>query len=165
MQHKYIAKLISYDFEITYKQGKENTVVDALSRLPTTELVVLVVSSPVGSLMPKVEESWQNDPQLQKVISELQAGREVDGGYYWEGQLLKKKGRLVVGNSTELRQKLIGLFHNTALRGHSGNQATYKRLQLVFHWKVLDKDVRNFVRNCSTCQICKYDTSKPSGLL
>lgn len=57
LQQKDIAKLISYDFDITYKQGRENIVADALSRLPTAELAALVVSSAVESLMLEIEES------------------------------------------------------------------------------------------------------------
>ena len=31
-QHKWVTKLFGYDYEIIYKNGKENVVVDALSR-------------------------------------------------------------------------------------------------------------------------------------
>lgn len=79
--------------------------------------------------------------------------------------MLKKKGRLVVGKDVRLRQKLIGLFHNSAMGGHSGSQATYKRLQLVFYWKGMEREVRAFVRECTICQVCKYETNKPAGLL
>lgn len=78
LQQKYIAKLINYDFDKTYKQGKENTLANALWRLPTAELVALVVSSPMEILISEIKESWKNDNQLQKIIEELHAGREVD---------------------------------------------------------------------------------------
>lgn len=29
----------------------------------------------------------------------------------------------------------------------------------------MDKDVRNYVTECGICQVCKYDTSRPAGLL
>lgn len=31
-QHKWVTKMMGYDYEIIYKKGKENVVVDALSR-------------------------------------------------------------------------------------------------------------------------------------
>lgn len=52
-----MAKLFNYDFEITYKQGKDNAAADALSRLPTAELMTFTMSTPTGSLMPEVERS------------------------------------------------------------------------------------------------------------
>lgn len=64
-----------------------------------------------------------------------------------------------------LRNKIIGLMHNTTEGGHSGVQATVKRLQLTFYWSGMERDVRNFVRQYPTCQTCKYDPIKPRGLL
>ena len=42
-QQKWVTKFLRYDYEITYKKGKENVVVDALSRLPE-QVEFLVVS-------------------------------------------------------------------------------------------------------------------------
>lgn len=43
--------------------------------------------------------------------------------------------------------------------------ATYKRLASVFHWKGLERDVRQFIRACETCQRFKYETVASPGLL
>ena len=70
-QQKYIAKLFRYDFKITYKKGSDNTAADALSRLPSSELVALTLSSHTSSLLPEIEASWQNDPHIQAIIAKL----------------------------------------------------------------------------------------------
>lgn len=49
--------------------------------------------------------------------------------------------------------------------GHSGRDATTRRLKTFFSWKVLHKDVSSFVRNCVVCQASKYDPSTYPGLL
>lgn len=49
--------------------------------------------------------------------------------------------------------------------GHSGVGATTKRIAAVFYWKGLEKEVRNFVRECEVCQRCKYERVSSPGLL
>lgn len=79
--------------------------------------------------------------------------------------MLRRKRKLVVGGDKPLQNKIIGLMHNSVEGGHSGVQATVKRLQLTFYWHGMEKDVRNFIRQCATCQTSKYNPTKPVGLL
>ena len=51
--------------------------------------------------------------------------------YSWQGDQLRRKGKLVVGQDTALREKLLSLFHNSPTRGHAGAEATMKRLGSV----------------------------------
>nr|GEZ84106.1 reverse transcriptase [Tanacetum cinerariifolium] len=46
-QHKWITKLLGYDFEIHYKPGKDNRVADALSRIDTP--ISLAISTPTAT--------------------------------------------------------------------------------------------------------------------
>jgi hypothetical protein len=39
-----------------------------------------------------------------------------------------------VGNNSTLRTKIASSFHELALRGHSGINATYKRVKKMFWW-------------------------------
>ena len=71
----------------------------------------------------------------------------------------------MVGNDAQLKSKLLQLFHNPAVGGHSGVQATTKRLQLLLYWKGLEKDVRNYIRSCTVCQTCKPENINTPGLL
>ena len=40
-----------------------------------------------------------------------------------------------------------------------------QRVKGVFYWKGVAKDIQAYLRNCSVCQRCKYDTAAYSGLL
>lgn len=42
---------------------------------------------------------------------------------------------------------------------------TYKRIASAFYWKGLERDVRQFVRACETCQCFKYETVASPALL
>ena len=106
------------------------------------------------------------DPKLQQLIQELDGSKSaVSSKYTWTGGILRKKGKLMVGSDAELRKRLIAVFHDDLMGGHSGVLATSKRLAGVVYWKGLKRDVRNFIRQCHTCHLVKYDTAKPKGLL
>lgn len=56
---------------MVYKKGVENGVADALSRRPATEAVVCSVSSSVPQWLIKVLDSYNQDPQAQKLLTKL----------------------------------------------------------------------------------------------
>lgn len=63
----YLSKLLGYDFEVQYKPGLENKVADALSRLPpTAHLAVLLVPSIID--VQKIQEEVLEDPKLIQII-------------------------------------------------------------------------------------------------
>lgn len=49
--------------------------------------------------------------------------------------------------------------------GHSGRDVTHQRVKNIFYWKGMIKDIQQYIRSCSVCQQCKYDTSAYPGLL
>ncbi|KAI3756033.1 hypothetical protein L1987_55845 [Smallanthus sonchifolius] len=80
--------------------------------------------------------------------------------------LLKRKGKLVVGNDDVLRLDIIHQCHDSYLGGHSGFHATLQRLKSMFYcWKGQNKTVREVVRQCHVCQQAKYETVASPGLI
>lgn len=79
--------------------------------------------------------------------------------------MMKTKGNLGVGNDLNLRSQLLKLFHGDAIGGHAGITATYRRFAAIFYWKGLEKDVCNFVKECTVCQRNKpEDVASPGPL-
>ena len=72
---------------------------------------------------------------------------------------------MLIGSTGELKQKLITSFHDSALGGHSGENATYKRIKLIFHWHGMKKDTTEYVKQCAVCQINKNEHTPYPGLL
>ena len=105
------------------------------------------------------------DPSLVHLLHKLQNSPTHPSKYNWVGNQLRRNGRLVVGQDAKLRQELLSLFHNSPVYGHSGAEATMKRLGSICYWKGLKKDVRAFVRNCHICQQFKYDPATSPNLL
>lgn len=71
----------------------------------------------------------------------------------------------MVGDDDALKQDLLHHFHATSQGGHSGIQATTKRLCAQLYWKKMRKDVKIFVRHCVVCQRFKPELVRPPGLL
>ena len=71
-QHTWLAQLMSYDFDIVYKKGRENGVADALSRLPSQEISCMALSSMSPLLYQQVVDSYGEDEGIQKLLQELQ---------------------------------------------------------------------------------------------
>ncbi|XP_061375179.1 uncharacterized protein LOC133317331, partial [Gastrolobium bilobum] len=66
-QHKWVAKLMGFDFEIQYKPGLENKVADALSRMMECK----VMSTPVSSDLQKLSDEALADAGIKKMITEI----------------------------------------------------------------------------------------------
>ena len=133
---------------------------DAFSRIPTAEFYVISVFQ--TDLFKKIQHSWLQDAHL---IHKTKSQARVHGKYTWHGDQLRGKGKLVVGSDSVVHTELLQHFHTSAIGGHSGFEATMKRIFSVVYWKGLKKSVKQFVRECTTCQRCKYDTTTYPGLL
>ncbi|GKC16027.1 retrotransposable element Tf2, partial [Tanacetum coccineum] len=85
--------------------------------------------------------------------------------YQWTGKELRRNNKLVIGNDTTLKQKLLHWMHNSPQGGHSGISATLKRIQSLFYWPKLRTDVQTYIKECEVCQKCKADLAASPGLL
>ncbi|PWA55521.1 hypothetical protein CTI12_AA426720 [Artemisia annua] len=150
-QMKWLPKLLGFDYEILYKNGSENKAADALSRIPTSAQLLHLALSTITSDY-KLVEDLEKNPQSHKHYALLQ------------GQL-RRKGKLVVGNNEPLRLALLNYFHSDPSGGHSGVQATMKRVTSFCYWRKLRQQVKTFVANCGVCQANKPDLSTYPGLL
>lgn len=66
---------------------------------------------------------------------------------------MKRKGKVVVvvGQDTDLRNKIFELFHSGVVGSHSRVHATRHRMSSMVYWKGLSKDVKQWVKECITC--------------
>ncbi|GJR06393.1 retrotransposable element Tf2 [Tanacetum coccineum] len=143
-QFKWLPKLLGYDYEIMYKTGSENVVADALSRMDSNgEFLQISFSSVSSGVWDKVKDSWKNDLDTQNLIKSLEHHSYKGNKYSWTGEILKRKGKVVVRNDPELRKELGSLIY----------------------WKGLKKMVKQMVRDCDVCQRQKPDLSAYPDLI
>nr|XP_009799169.1 PREDICTED: uncharacterized protein LOC104245276 [Nicotiana sylvestris] len=106
-QLKWITKLMRYDFEIEYKNVKENKAADAPSRLPLVELSAMTLSTVKTELLEAIMKSWELDEELKSTIQALKDRSSNDKGYTFIHGQLRKNGKLVVGPDLPLRKEIL----------------------------------------------------------
>ena len=92
-EQKWVTKLFGYDYEIVYKKGKENVVVDALSR-KYEEGSLFSLSFIVANWLQAIRQKWFQDPKISSLIQKLQQDPQVDPRYYWHNEDFLYKGHL-----------------------------------------------------------------------
>ena len=65
----------------------------------------------------------------------------------------------------DLREEILGHFHNSKEGRHSRWLRTYIKVKHFFYWEGLKKEVKELVARCDTCQKVKSDPRAPMGLL
>jgi hypothetical protein len=157
-------KLLGYNYTIEYKKGKENKVVDALSRVKHN-LLTIFSSAAIPVWVTEVAKSYADDTKCKELIQQLTVVPTSLPNHTFSKGLLRYKIKIYVGSTTDLRTKLIASLDNSELGGHSGEKTTYERIKLLFHWPGLKQQVVEFIKQCPICQINKAEHCKYPGLL
>lgn len=159
-QQKWLHKLLGYDFSIEYKPGKENIVVDYLSRS-----FFMAWSQPQLSILSNLREAILVDPKLKAIVDLCITNHPPNPNYSVHDHLLFWKGRLVLPADHEIVQKILHEFHSSMLGGHAGFARTLARISAQFFWHGMNRDIKAYVQNCLTCQQAKTEATLPAGLL
>ncbi|MCQ7691340.1 Ty3/Gypsy family RNase HI domain-containing protein [Salmonella enterica] len=127
-QQKWVTKLLRFDYEITYKKGKENVLADALLRLPE-QAKVSAISLPTTGLLEDIREEWKKDPEISNIIKKLEEDPSAIAHYTWDSRDLHYKGRIVLILDSPCIKIILHEMHSTPSAGHSGFLRTYKRVK------------------------------------
>ncbi|UYV74788.1 hypothetical protein LAZ67_12000984, partial [Cordylochernes scorpioides] len=129
---RWILSLSSKSCNIVHRSGKQQTHVDALSRLPVVNIATQ-----------ELQEHQQNSD-----LSFLKNSHTHDGVV-----MIKRKGvfKAVVPNS--LTKKILEEYHDSL--SHPSITKTCKLLTQCYWWKGITTDIKNYVRSCKSCQLVK----------
>jgi hypothetical protein len=165
-QQKWLYKLLGFDFSIEYKKGRENIVVNALSRRDETvskeeqksaELVAL--SSPTPNWVEVIKEEVDNDKDLQELIQRVKDGEALGPWQHREGVLFYKD-RIYLSENSSLISAILEQIHGGF---HEGYHKTFQRIRANFYWKGMRSRIKTFIRECEVCH--KVEVTTPKGLL
>ena len=126
-QQKWVSKLMGYEYEITYKKGKDNLGEDDLSRTFDDHASLSAISMPIPNWLQSVQQGSFNDSSLSQIIQQLASNPSLVSHYSWDGSSMRYKGRLVLPQSTDLHQVVFYEFHASPAAGHSRFLKTYER--------------------------------------
>lgn len=164
LQHKYMAKLMGFNYKIEYKKGSENGAADALSRRDSqAELEQITILQPAW--VQELNDSYVGDPLAQEGIAECTIEPQGVSFYQYCDGILKYKGKLYVGETSGLRARIIQHIHESNIGGHSGIENTYQKICNTFYWPGLRMQVKELVKTCHICQISKHEHVRQPGFL
>ncbi|KAH0635854.1 hypothetical protein KY289_035769 [Solanum tuberosum] len=93
-QQKWLTNLVGYDFRIIYRPGKQNSVVDVISR--NSDASLMAISARTFNLEQELKSFNQSHPKLLAIQQALQRDVENHGDFQFNDRLLFFKGRLVI---------------------------------------------------------------------
>lgn len=99
-------KLLGYDFVVEYKKGSLNVVVDALLRSDEEEIEVNAVLVVVPTWIQDLHE-YETNAQLVELKRKWELGELDISKYQCKGNLLLRKGRVVIGDTSEMKIKIL----------------------------------------------------------
>lgn len=159
----------TFDMDVKHIPGKQNVVADALSRI---NLATALVAKADPALRQKIIAAYTEDSVAATALQLIQQKKScqfvlVGDLLYFTGGKKKLRGaiRLYIPQADNLRQTVIAECHDTLYCGHLGRDATLARVQRLFYWEGVSKDVRDYVSTCPTCLADKPRTGKVLGLL
>jgi hypothetical protein len=102
-----VTNLFGYDYEIIYKKGKENVVVDALSWKYEDEGFLFSLSFIVRDWIQVVHQEWLQDPKISSMLHQLQPNSLVSQGYSWHNEEIRYKGSLYLCKQSQLKSTML----------------------------------------------------------
>jgi hypothetical protein len=164
---RWMVLLSEFDFEIKHIKGKENRVVDALSRSMKV-IHLAVVSTCESNIKERVKSAHKTYTFFNTVKSYLEqepTGLKYEGYQLLNDGLLTYKGRLYIPNCGNLKRFIMDEIHKIPYIGHPGYRKMITTTKKLFYWPVLKMEIANYLAKCLECQQVKVENIHLAGLL
>jgi hypothetical protein len=166
-QRKWLEFLSEYDFDINYIKGKQNKVVDALSRR-VHKLHATTISMYQTDIKRKIMEVANADLQYRELVTKLQKGKipqKVDNYNLGIDGILLHKNIIFVPNFQDLKCMIFHEMHNVPYAGHPRYRKTVAAIKSHYFWPGMKKEIVEYIARCMEFQKVKDKHRNPTGLL
>ncbi|GKE82336.1 putative reverse transcriptase domain-containing protein, partial [Tanacetum coccineum] len=162
-QRCWIELFSGYDCEIRYHPGKENVVVDALSKKERVTpkrfkaMNMILQLSIKDRILTAQKEAADESIGFQKGLDEIIEQRSDGTLYYLDRIWVPWKG--------DVRTLIMDEAHKWKYSVHPGADKMYYDFRDRYWWPRMKKDTAEYVSKCLTCLKVKVEHQRPSGLL
>lgn len=118
IQQQWLPELLEFDYEIQYRQGKDNVAADALSRVEGAEVLHTAMSVLDCDLSKEIQEGYNQDRAVLEIIEKLKKDPKSKKHFSWVQNILRRKSKIAVHVVSEVRSKILERLHSSGVGGH-----------------------------------------------
>jgi hypothetical protein len=107
-------------------KGKENVVVDSLSRKYEEEGSLFSLYFIVANWLQSIHQEWLQDPKRFHLIQQLQQDSQASPRYYWHNEEIFYKGHLYLSKQSNLKSPVLSKLHASPTIENLGFTKTYE---------------------------------------
>jgi len=138
--------LALFNVDIRHKPGKDDVVLDALSRKHQLRMVYVGETK----LQKEVRLASCRDAFAKKIRQNIQNGAKSH--FHLQNGLLCYKQRRLYVLKRRVKELLLKECHDGPLAGHGGAKRTTTFLKKSYYWPNLKDDAEEYVKICLVCQ-------------
>ena len=112
-----------------------------------------------------ITDSYGDDNHCKQLMQELALSTEGHTKFSFQSGVYRYKGRIYIGQSSTLRDKIFDSFHSSVFGGHSRSRVTIQKIKQLFYWPKMKEYITTKVPECPVCQISKTEKIQYPGLL
>ena len=110
--------MLGYYYELIYKKGHDNVVVDALSRQFEDESTLLWIPLAITNWNEEARKEWFSHPSLSQLINNLREDPNSSTDYSWKDDMLRYKDQAVI--SPTLKTCILKELRSSPTAGNLG---------------------------------------------
>lgn len=116
-QQFYLTKLLGFQYEITYRSRKSNTVADALSRQRDFTAYCNTLSVVQNPIIVAIQRANEELKEMREWHLQYEQGR-LPFGYTIKEGMVFFQNRILVPNVQELKREIFHAYHEIPIGGH-----------------------------------------------